>query len=240
MIGQDYSLVSSGAKTFNNICKEVAAEAGISDTGPSTVHGQKGELASVVRWVKRAWIYIQAMSVDWKWMWAEQSFNTTIGDRYYSYDEIGIASFKKWQDTTALIYKTSEGLADQNEIPFIDWDDFKKTYLTGSQTNDRPQAITIRPDRSLVLGPNPDADYTITTEYFTGVIPFLNDGDVPGMPPEYHDILVYLALLYYADKYEAAYSREAWRYQYQNLLIALKANQLPQAEIDAEPIGGNQ
>lgn len=81
-----------------------------------------------------------------------------------------------------------------------DYDQLRDQYLFGANLSvrTRPMQFAINPtDHGLVLGPVPNADYTITAQYYQRPIVLVNDGDVPSLPPEFMMAIVYKAMQEY-------------------------------------------
>jgi hypothetical protein len=87
----------------------------------------------------------------------------------------------------------------------MDWEMFRDYYLFGNQrtVTGRPTFFSVKPDKSLVIGPVPDAIYTVNGEYFRQATDLVGDTDVPGITEEYHMLIVWRALRAYG-LYESA------------------------------------
>ena len=66
---------------FLSICQRVVLESGISDTGPSSVEGQAGDMLRFVGWVNDAWIELQSKRNQWKWLNKSGSVEVAIGQQ---------------------------------------------------------------------------------------------------------------------------------------------------------------
>lgn len=222
--------------TFLELCQRVRQEAGISGTGPAAVTGQTGESKRIVDWVQSAWQDIQMMRPNWRWMRASFSFNTVSDDYDYTSAQAGIASrFSSWDEESFKIYLTSLGTSDQVELERWPYEDFRRIFLTGPQTANRPACFTIGHDLSILLGPKPNGIYTVSGEYRKSIQTFSANTDVPEMPADYHMAIVYRALMMYA-RYDAA--GEIYADAYTNLkrfINLLELNQLPPVEM-ADPL----
>ena len=62
----------------------------------------------------------------------------------------------------------------------------------------RPIEITIDPQKALRVGPMPVTGYTVLGDYFLAPAYFTADDDVPALPPRFHMMIVWKALLDYA------------------------------------------
>jgi hypothetical protein len=91
-------------------------------------------------------------------------------------------------------YLTSSGAGAEYWLSYIPWDAFRTTYQIGTQAEGAPAHISVDPNNNLVLGPIPDAVYTITGEYHRSSQVLAADADEPEMPSEYHMLIVYTAM----------------------------------------------
>ena len=226
--------------TFLQLAAETRRECQMSGTGPSTVLAQTGRLGDVVAWVANAYTEIQAKHTDWRWLRAPFTFNTVADTDTYAYTactdtltSATITRFAAWlpndTDGTPVFkrYLTSGGVGNQSFLIFLPWGEFRYLYKTGSQTNQQPIHFTIDPQNNLVLGPQPDAIYTITGDYERSAQVLAADSDTPEMPSRFHQLIVYEAMKKYAGSTAApevmfratGEGRRLWR--------ALERDQLP-------------
>jgi hypothetical protein len=183
---------------FLALCKRLRQEAGISGTGPSAVTNQTGEMGRVVGWIGAAWSEIQMLHQNWMWMRGSFSFNTTLNDYDYTPANAGISErFRQWDTETLRIYKTSEGVGNEFDLPYIPYNQYLRLYLTGTQTANRPICFTIGPDMKLLLGPKPNGIYTVSGEYWKSEQELAADDDEPELPSEFHMMIVWWALEHY-------------------------------------------
>ena len=72
----------------------------------------------------------------------------------------------------------------------------------GGVSNHR--SFCLHPNRGLALGPVPNADeYTVSGGYFKSPQALSANADIPECPEQFHEIIVWRAMLFYA-RYEAA------------------------------------
>lgn len=214
--------------TFLTLCQDLRREAGISGSGPTSVVSQSGENARIVNWVNAAWRDIQRKHQEWLWMRAEYSFATTPDDYDYSAAEAGIASrFRRWELNAARVYQTSLGVSDQVPLIYMPYEYFRDIYLTGTQTAGRPVCFTVGPGLKLLIGPKPNASYTISGEYYRGVQTLAVDADIPELPEDFHDMIWQGALIKYAFYESAPEVLGSAKGAYRQLMFQLEQNQLP-------------
>ena len=199
------------AMTFLQLVQRLREKSGSVGTGPTAVTAQTGESLRLVNWVNEAWTEIQARSPHWKWMRKDFSFQTAASKIFYlptiTAGEVGIADFGRWHDQdTFRMYRTSLGRADEQYLVPWDYQTFRDSYDFGIQSTilNRPSVWAERDkDQAILLGPTPDAIYTVTGQYQASPSVLAADADLPGLPAEFHMLIVYKALMLYAE-YEAA------------------------------------
>ncbi len=200
--------------TFLSICqdvhREIAGGSGDPGTLPTAVTGQVGELARIVKWVQRAYREIQESQRDWRWMITESTNNTlalgassvTLTGTATDYDEL--RPYFGHHGAFVLFYKSSIGVTDAQETPFVPWAEFNGFYNSGRFTETgRPQFCALAPDGTLKVHPVADVQYNVKYAYRKDPQELSADGDVPLMPAKYHDLIMYLALCYYGRSNEA-------------------------------------
>jgi hypothetical protein len=218
------------AMTFLQLCQRTREKCGISGNGPVTTASQTGELLRVVNWVNEAWEDLQNDQDTWNWMRAPFSFTTTAGKQSYSPASdlaLQLPNFQGWHLDTLRCFNTATGPQDEQFLAPWDYQQFRNFYEYQVRPNGRPMVAAVQPwDRSILLGNTPDDVYTVRGEYQLAARPFANDADVPGLPGEYHMLIVYGAMQKYA-AYENAneVAAEAVR-AYARLKGRLSQNQL--------------
>lgn len=195
----------------------LARECGVSGSIVATV-GATGEALRLASWIDTAWEAIQTKHDDWSFMrssnvlGAGASFATINGQSSYPLGSgagtCGVlsASFGKWDRESFRSYTTSVGTNDEMELDEIPFDVWRGLYMIGASrgVRTRPVAVAVGPNDSVCLGPPPNALYTITADYFVAPTAMSLDADTPtGLPIQFHMMIVYLAMTYYAG-YEAA------------------------------------
>jgi hypothetical protein len=208
---------------YLQLCQRTATECGVA-SGSSitsalpTVIGATGSLARIVNWVATAWTELQMAHEDWIWMRSSNilgkgvSFQTIAGQASYPIGvgpgTVGIAwaDFGKWDEEAFRNQTTTEGYLDEIFMDNIPYDSWRDSYMLGAMrgVKTRPVAIAVGPNQSLNLGPPPDAEYTITGDYFVAPQELALDTDVPlHIPSRFHMLIVYRAMIEYGG-YEAA------------------------------------
>lgn len=210
-------------RTCLDLCQRAAIECGVASntaiaTALPTIIGATGSLGRVVNWVGDAWTDIQMDRDDWDWMRSSQilgngvSFTTIAGQFSYPLGTgagtVGVtaANFGKWDRETFWSYTTANGFADEINLGEVPFDVWRATYMSNANRNvrTRPMAFAVGPDQSINLGPNVNALYTVTGDYFVAPTEMTVDADIPtGLPLRFYMLIVYRAMIKYGE-YEAA------------------------------------
>lgn len=215
--------------TFLELAKRLRQEAGVSGTGPSTVLSQTGEMKRLVDWINTAWLDVQQDMPDYNWMKGSFTLTLSSTDPEYTPGNASLADHRAWVNRSLKVYTTS--VADEEELGYIPYDEFRSLYMVGSVATGRPFCYTVTPDKSLRFFPTPDATYYVTGEYQKTASEMAADADEPGLPAEYHMAIVYRALMKYA-RYEAAPEiYEDAKAEYKRMMTAIKLDQLPDIQM---------
>ncbi len=220
---------------FLALAQRVVEKGGIAGSGPTTVVGQAGELKRAINFVNEAWNDIQLARPDWRWMRGSVSFSTVANQATYTPAQCGISDLESWimstKGSTFRTYVTSVGVGSEVDLGYLPYDNWRDAFQFGSmrQTSARPLTITVTPDQSIGLGQTPDSsDYTIVGDYFKQPSALVADADVPGLPAPFHMLIVYRALMLYAQYEENDYLRTINELDYKRMMSRLSSNQLPE------------
>lgn len=197
------------ARTYLELCQDAARQAGVTNTNataaPLTVSNQVGELARVCDWVKKAWRRIQGRR-RWNWMWEKASLTLAIGANEIA-GTIPVSRYRV--ETAQRSTLTSDGLFLEY-VPWDQWADwFSDAYIAAGNA---PTVFTIRPDNAIVFNGKASLATTggamdFTIERYKNPTDLSIDGDVPGLPDDLDDAIVYKALVLYANFDEAGVTR---------------------------------
>lgn len=226
--------------TFLQLVQELHREAGCSGSAPSTVVGATGEAARLKNWIINEWEKIQLRHPNWRWMRGSFTLSTSASDDTYAYGDCtdsvtssAITRFSRWYPDDFKIYLTSAGVGTEGWLTYQEWDAFKRVYRIGTQNEGYPAIVTVDPSENIVLGPVPNAAYTVSGDYQKSVQtlgaanPGSADTEEPEMPAQFHDLIWLGAMRRYAS-YESA--PEVWaeaKSQHGELMRALESSQLP-------------
>ncbi len=222
-------------ENFLALAQRVRQDSGVSGTGPTTVLSQVGELKRIVDWTADAWVFIQQLHQDWKFLRLAASWDSVDGQATYTPAECGIAAgtFSKWvpwQEMTFRTYLTATGTNGEIHLNYIPYPVWLNTWQYNANRNVKSQPVeyTILPDKSIGFGPKPPAGYTFTAHYYRSPILLAADADIPALPDNHSSYLIVArALMSYGAIESAPEVYALGKGTYDSLIRALERDQLP-------------
>lgn len=219
--------------TFLELCQQLRQEAGISGSGPVSVTGQSGILLDVVNWVKRAYNMVQLEESRWKFLWVETSFDFVVGQRdYHPASDLGLSDFKEWD--VHSFYVNRPNAQQKQPLYFMEWEPFRGYYAIQIQA--LPQQFSVSPSKALRFDAVPTQVETVNFEYFRKPYAFVNGNDTPVFDEQYHDIVLYKALMLYAANDEAGNIYQDAAANYAKKLAELRMQELDRPFVDMPPL----
>ena len=189
--------------TFLQLAQKLKRET-VDSGSISTVVSQTGENLRFVSWLIDAWTEMQQDRDDWRWMRKSFTVNTVSGTGSYAYTActdtvtaIAIARFSRWYRNTFKCYLTASGVGAEYPLTWMEWEQFRRIYRYGTQTDGQPVHFSQDPTGAFVLGPKPSAVYVVSGDYQIGPQTLALDADEPEMPAKYHNLVVYEAMAKY-------------------------------------------
>lgn len=227
---------TAGGMTFLQMVQRLRQESGTSGIDPVTTKNQTGEIRRLCNWISSAWLDIQTMRPNWYFMQQPIQFSTTAGKQSYTAAECGVASFGNFKTDSFRQYRDSAGVASEYPVNYLSWDKFRDVHLysTMRTRQQMPYNFSVDPKKNFVLGPIPDDVYVINGEGYAMPTEFSEDSDRPTLPPQFHMIIVWRALIHYA-KYEAAQeSLMHGKDEYDRMIRMLILDQTPEFTVSQD------
>jgi hypothetical protein len=214
------------------LCVDLRREAGIAGTGPLATTNQTGEYQRVVEWIDTAYEEVQNLHPSWDFLRAEFSFATIAATANYTKAAASLAELGSWDVCTFRCYLTATGVADELDLTYVPWSEFRADYGRGTQSTitGRPLVFTVKPNKSVTFWPIPDAIYTINGEYFNRAQVMTADGDEPLIPDQFQAVIVWKGLMLYGAYTGADEKYSHGQNQYKAVLNRLELDQLPEME----------
>ena len=129
-----------------------------------------------------------------------------------------------WDMSSFYLNYTSDDYVHLEPMEYEVWRD---TYGLGTQTNEEPTWVVIKPNKNIILHSTPDAVYTLTADYWKLPTRLSSNTDTSNIPEQFEKIIVYRASLFYAQHEEASEFFQFVMQEYQQALLELKANEAP-------------
>lgn len=216
--------------TFLELCQDLRREAGISGTGPSSVINQTGEMQRVVEWVLSAYRYVQNLHPSWLFLQTDFSFQTIANVGNYTPGAVALPELGSWKTDTFTDFLTATGVNAEQFMDYVPWPAFVDAYMTGAPSTQTgiPLFFTVKPDQSVQMWPIPDGIYTVRGEYFKRAQTMTANTDVPIIPAQFQDVIVWRALVLYGAFAAADEKYSAGMNEYRQILSRLEMNQLPE------------
>lgn len=225
--------------SFLELCAKLARESGAVGSAPASVNSQTGRQAKCVEWVRQAWEQIQSDNADWRFLRSEFSADLQANIMAYAPASLGITTgVHSWlpdlpERRSVTIYPPSDQ-SQEVELRQISYDTWRTCYNRGVHDALQPVHWAIHPDGSLLIGPKPDQAYKVRGEYVRQPQTLSADGDIPIMPAQYHDAIVWRAAMLLAEHDEAPVARQSAALKYDVLYRNMVRDLLPAIEL-----GGN-
>ena len=168
---------------------------------PTTVDAD-GQNLTFCNYINQAWKEIQAIHADWKFLRTSTSFATVADQTTYTPAQAGVAAgvVGQWVRHSFRSYLTSSGTPSEQHMTWMGYDDWRDMFLFGSLRTARVQPLYIAETPSLGLAiPCPLAGYTIVGDYYAAPVGLDEDTDSPSLPNEFIMMIVYKAMMTYAE-----------------------------------------
>jgi hypothetical protein len=208
----------------------------------TTLVGASERALKIASWVNEAWTNIQNEEQSWFWMRAEFSHALVIGQTRYTASDLGVSTrWGSWtEDSISLcpwsIYDNSIGVADEGPIRQIDYEFWYRRYARGTQTSGRPVEYALSPAGEFCVGPKPDKAYILRGMYTKSPQVLSADADTPELPVQFHPLVKWEAIRLLQISDEAIQPMQIATGEYSMLRSRLSRQQLPEVELDGEPL----
>jgi hypothetical protein len=212
--------------TFLQLVNDVERESGTISQSQrlTTVAGAIGRQEKIVHWTRQAWEMIQRERSDWLFRSAQFTGDVVAGDSTYSATDLGITNFAGWeQGSYFTIYDPALGRGDETVLREITFREWYNAYGIGLPDSNRPVVIAQGDDRSLYLGPPPMKPYKLRGFFRRSFQSLTADNDVPFIDPEYHQAIVWRALMLLAEDDEAQFEIATSGRQYDTIFSRMVA-----------------
>lgn len=186
---------------YLQLCRTASLEAGLG-AGPTSLSNQPLEYQKLAMWVARAWTQIQVSRSDWRFMWQSWSYSLPAGKSTLAPATASITDLKRWDHDSVWLYPDGQP-TQKASLPYKRLEDFIRCNERYAQRTGKPEFFTEDYDRSLKLSGITDAIYVLGGRYYKTAQVLSAQNDTPILDSDYHDAIVYRALMMYAAHEEA-------------------------------------
>ncbi len=226
---------------YLQLCQAVIDEVGLSGQ-ISSVANQVGDFSRIVRFVRVSCQQIEGKWINWRFLFGTYTFETIEAINTYPAPE-GL-NIRQWELQNAFL--------DDLRIEANYFDD-RLNYtkdLNAENYESRPIRLIIEANNTIRTIGIPDKTYNVSIDYYRKATVLQNNTDLPAIPAQFHDIIVYEAVRRYANYDEAAELKQqaveqlygvggSWaRPEPGSWLHQLQADQLPYSYLDGATQGG--
>lgn len=214
---------------FLELANRVKRKCRITGSPMTSINNQIEEYQRVLDWVNEAWVDLQLSRENWLWMRASASCSTVLNQSVYlPTTDFALTDFGNWAINTFRTYQTSAGKASElraNPISYDQWRDYWQFGATRF-TPSRPIEMCVTPTLALGVGPTAVAGYTLTADYYKVAAELNLAIDIPSLPPQYHMVIVYRAMMYYGASEAASEVYQEGEKEYKRFMYLITLNQL--------------
>jgi len=185
-------------------------------------------MGKIVDWCASSYQDIQDANPQWNFLRNDFSFQTIAAVSAYLPSAVSLTEHGSWKEDSMRAYLAST--SDEQELGRMTWDDMRKYRLFGPIQSGKPWEVAVKPDKSLVFYPTPDAIYTVYGEYWKRPQVMSANSDEPVFPAQFHMLIVWGAVRYYAGDQGAAELYALADQNYRHMMRSLIAYDLPELE----------
>lgn len=194
------------------LAQRLHREAGRSGDGPTSIVGTSKQHQRLFDWIADANREVESRPLDLRWMRRRVTMATVAAQTSYPprtavlSGGLGLTTFGRWRPESDEWAVKCVDPADSSrtwDLQFMELDDWRERYVHSTQPAGKPDVWSVDDDDSLLIGPAPNAVYSIRTEYLRAALELDEDTDTPEFDAEFHMVLCWRALIEVA-KYDNA------------------------------------
>lgn len=222
---------------YITLAQKLRQKCRVPGSGPVALTGQTAEYQRILSFVNEAWMEIQRLHTDWRFLRASATCTTVAGRTTYSpTTDFGLTDFGYWaldyqNGDTFRNYDTAAGISSEIFMEVWDYDWWRNAYLYGAlrSTYTRPIGVALAPDNSLACGPITAAGYTLVGDYYRVPSEMDDAADVPSLPVQFHWAIIYKAMMMYAAGEAAPEVYDEGKEAYERIIRQIEFTQLRRA-----------
>lgn len=219
---------------FLTMAQTVRQLVGMQGTGPDTVTTSNYD-SIIVTLVKNAWEDIQISKKKWKWMRTTVNFSTIVDQTTYSVAQVFGPVFSRFGRWDKDFFFVTEGTTT-TLLRFIDYDIWIRNNLNSNTERTNITCFTINPSDDSVIFQKPDKVYNITAYYYKSKQILATDSDIPELPSDYHNAIVYDAVARHAISISSGSVYQLYSQKFAELYDDLVRSQIPKEKLKVRGI----
>lgn len=189
------------------LAQRLHREAGRSGDGPTSITGTSKQHQRLFDWIADANRELESRPLDLRWMRRRVTIATVATPTpITSYPPrtavasggLGLTTFGRWRppsdEWSAKCVDPADGSRTW-DLEYVTLDQWREAYVHSTQAPGRPSCWSVDDDDSLLIGPTPDAAYSIRIEYLRAALELNDDNSSPEFDAEFHMILCWRALI---------------------------------------------
>lgn len=217
------------SRTFLELCSDVVSDLGVAGgTLPSVIGASlNNEQRSIVRWVKKADLFVQLLWADWRFLWYQDNAFTVLAG-----SNVGQPSLPAWAQNVRNYDRTSMyqgyGTGMSRGVRFMEWGDMVRMYLSRPLTAAVvPSFWSINPQGQVMFSQIVLTDTVFNVSYHVSGKPMAANTDTSPIPTDFDAIIVERAKIFYAEREAASEILSGSTAEYTDLLDKMQAYCLP-------------
>lgn len=184
---------------FLQLVQRLHRESGRSTTAPTSLATATVSQLRLFDAVNDAWLDIQCeRGKDWQWMRQPLTATLAAGVARYTGADLGAINFSHWRPEADDYWVRCSPVGSTNtwwDVQQMSLDRFKANRYDVIVARTTPMAWTVDNDETLWLWGQPAQAYGIKIDAISAPVDLLAETDIPGMPKEFHLLLMWQALL---------------------------------------------
>lgn len=186
---------------FLQMAQAVKRESGLGPAASIVAYSSAtGDDLRMFDWVNWAARDITLSREDWRFRRGTATLASTTSIANTS-TAFGLTDFASWKGENRLYkpstYRVTDGITQEKDLTWMDYDSFRKAFLTGYHTPGSVQYWSISPSEELLIGPTPDSAHFVRSDYIKDYTDMAADADTVLIPPRFHMLIVWRALMEY-------------------------------------------
>lgn len=224
-------------ETFLELAQRLRVESATSGTGPASVVGQNDDSDSgrFVNWIRDCWVDIQREHNRWEFLWETGEEDTVTGQT--DYDVTTSIGIRELDLNSFYCRNLTLSSTDKIKMTYVPHRAFKSRYGRSGATQGKPGLFTQLPNRLIRLREAGPADtWRMEFEFWRRPQVLVNNTDEPVIPVGHRMVIVWAALIKYAQWEENNALEISATRNYRDAMATLEDDFLDRPEVHIRPM----